>query len=303
VISINKLLMAIRKKIVLIVPEGSWLFRQISLIGMRINAKRGHAPLTTLTIGVYATEHCNLNCKGCTAFSPIANEQFLNVELFTKDIARLATLTGNKLSSFYISGGEPLLHPRLLEILEIAHSYFPEAVLGFMTNGLLLSQMPDTFWEQCSKNKVSINISRYPINIDMHKILEKVKQHNAMLRYVGGNDIPVKTLWKYPLDISGQQPLTRSYDICTQINRCITLKEGKIYPCSAIAGIDHFNRYFHQNLVVSPDDVLDIYQVNDVKEIFNFLCSPKPFCRYCNRKGVTFGIKYGHSKREIEEWT
>jgi len=288
---------------VYIIPEGSWLFKQISLIGMRINAKRSHTPLTTLTIGVYATEHCNLNCKCCTAFSPIAKESFLDIQSFTKDMARLATLTGNRLSSFYVSGGEPLLHPRLMEIFEIARRYFPEAVLGFMTNGLLLTQMPDSFWEQCSKYAISINISRYPININMNKIFDKVKQYDAMLKYTGGNDIPIKTLWKYPLDITGKQPLKRSYEICTQLNRCITLKDGKIYPCSAIAGIVHFNTYFNKDLQLSADDVLDLYEVKDIKEVFNFLCSPKPFCRYCNRKGVTFGIKYSDSKKEIEEWT
>jgi len=300
---ITKTLMTIRKKIVHIIPEDSRLFRWLSLIGLRINAKKSHKPLTTLLIGVFATDHCNLNCKCCTAFSPIATPSFLDIGIFQKDIARLATLTSNKLESFIVTGGEPLLHPRLIEIFTIAHAFFPDTKLGFMTNGTLLTQMPDSFWEKCHHLKININISRYPINLDISKIQDIADKHNAMLRYVGGNDTPIKTMWKYPLDLSGKQPLSNSYDICTQINRCITLKDGKLYPCSAIAGAEIFNKYFGTNLEVNSNDVLDIYSVKDINEIFDFCCSPKPFCKYCNRKGVVFGIPYGQSERDISEWT
>jgi len=299
----DNVLRTVRNNIVNIIPENSRFFKWISIIGLKINAIKHHIPLTSLVMGVYATEHCNLNCKCCTAFSPIAEESFLNIESYKKDMEKLAALTGNKLSLFYVSGGEPLLHPQLLDIFCIARKYFPETEIGFMTNGLLLLKMPGTFWEQCKQYSVSISISRYPINIDIEKIREKGMQYNVKVDYVGGNDVPIKTMWKYPLDTEGKQPLSRSYDICSQINRCITMKDGKIYPCNTIAGIGHFNKYFNKNLEITADDILEIYKVKDVNEIYNFLYTAKPFCKYCNRKGVMFGIKYGGSKREIEEWT
>jgi MoaA/NifB/PqqE/SkfB family radical SAM enzyme len=64
-------------------------------------------------------------------------------------MAKLAALTGNDLQSFYVTGGEPLLHPRILEIFTIARKYFPRTDLSFMTNGLLLLKMPEIFWETC----------------------------------------------------------------------------------------------------------------------------------------------------------
>jgi len=81
------------------------------------------------------------------------------------------------------------------------------------------------------------------------------------------------------------------------------MKDGKIYPCNTIAGIGHFNKYFNRTLEVTADDVLEINKIKDVNEIYNFLYTAKPFCKYCNRKGVVFGIKYAGSKKEIEEWT
>lgn len=33
--------------------------------------------------------HCNLNCKGCGHFSPLASESFLDLETFENDLRRL----------------------------------------------------------------------------------------------------------------------------------------------------------------------------------------------------------------------
>jgi len=296
------LLQVVRNTIVKIIPEDSQLFKWISLVGLRINAKKQHKPLKSLVMGVYATQHCNLNCKCCTAFSPIAEEGFLNIETYKKDMKKLAGLTESKLSSFYVTGGEPLLHPQILEIFNIAREFFPETMISFMTNGLLLLKMPETFWENCQKNDVAINLSKYPIELNIPKIKEKARAYNIKFEYVGGNDVPVKSMWKYPLDLDGKQPLKTSYNICSQINRCVTMKDGIIYPCNTIAGIEHFNKYFNTNLEVTSCDILKLHEVESINEIYNFLYTPKPFCKYCKRKDLVLGIKYGASKKEITEW-
>jgi MoaA/NifB/PqqE/SkfB family radical SAM enzyme len=301
-INVNNLLRIIRNNIVKIIPESSPLFKWLSLIGLKINARKNHALMTSMKMGVYATQHCNLNCKCCTAYSPIAKEEFLDIDSYKNDMAKLAELTSNKMENFYITGGEPLLHPRIMEIFRIARELFPETDIYFMTNGLLLQKMPEAFWENCGQNKITINLSRYPIHLDIEKIKEKAKTHNITFDYVGGSDVPVKSMWKYPLDVEGKQPLSRSFNICTQINRCITMKDGKIYPCNTIAGIEHFNKYFNKKLEVTEGDVLELDKVKSINEIYEFLHTPKPFCKYCNRMGVVFGIKYGQSKKEIMEW-
>ena len=297
------ILIRIRNNIVKIIPENSLMFKWVTIIGLRINAKLRHVPLTSLVMGVFATEHCNLNCKCCTTFSPIAEESFLDIESYEKDMEKLAELVGDELSSFYVTGGEPLLHPRLLDIFSIARKKFPKAKISFMTNGLLLLKMPEIFWKKCSQKSVSIDISRYPINIDIEKIREHGEKYSVKVDYVGGSDVPVKLMWKYPLDMEGKQPLSRSYDICSQINQCITMKNGNIYACNTIAGIVHFNKYFNKNLEVTTSDFLELHKVKDKKEIYEYLYTPKPFCKYCNRKSVVFGIKYSGSRKEISEWT
>lgn len=45
--------------------------------------------------------------------------------------------------------------------------------------------------------------------------------------WVGGSDIPVKKMWKYPINLKGQVSLRNSFKICSQINSCVRMKNGK----------------------------------------------------------------------------
>ena len=131
----------------------------------------------------------------------------------------------------------------------------------------------------------------------------KANSYGIILDYVGGKHAPVKKMWKIPLCLKGKQSLKRSYKVCAQINQCMTMKDGLIYACNTIQGIKHFNKYFNQNLSLSETDALDIYKAENQEEIISFLCTPKSFCRHCNRMGIELGIPYGPSKKDISEWT
>ena len=41
----------------------------------------------------HIVDHCNLNCVGCSHFSPISNPWFEDIEDFKRDFERLAELT------------------------------------------------------------------------------------------------------------------------------------------------------------------------------------------------------------------
>ena len=298
----KRILLKIKNLILKFIPENSWLFKRLVIQGIKMNTRRTHLPLKNLKIGVHVTEHCNLNCKSCTAFSPIADEYFLDLEKYEADLKRLAELTQGRLEGFFLTGGEPLLHPEIEKIIDLARCYFPSSDLSIMTNGLTLLQMPDSFWQCCKENQLRVLITRYPINIDIEGMRKKADQFQVNLSYTGGNNVPIKSMWKYPLDLNGKQPLKNSFNICTQINVCLTIKNGIIYPCNTIAGITHFNKQFKQNLNLTSEDTLEINKVNNVEEIIQFLCTPKPFCRYCNRAGLELGLGYSASKKEIGEW-
>lgn len=98
------ILFFIRKKIVLIIPESSNLFRCLSVLGMRLRSVKRHKKRDVMKIDIPVVEHCNLCCKGCTAFSPLAQEEFLSYEGYCRDMHKLAELTEHNLSEIMYTG-------------------------------------------------------------------------------------------------------------------------------------------------------------------------------------------------------
>lgn len=127
---------------------------------------------------LHLTDHCNLNCKGCGHFSPLADKWFADISVFEKDMQRLAQLFSN-ITDMRLMGGEPLLHPEMTKFLFASRKYFPKANISVVTNGLLLHKMMNTFWQTCSSQNITIDISVYPIKPDIEKI-KKIARNNSV---------------------------------------------------------------------------------------------------------------------------
>ena len=287
-----------------IVPYNSGLFRCLYYVYIRWRSKSRLKQKTAaeMDIQVHAAEHCNLGCKSCNAFSPVIEKCFADIEAIKKDLTRLSELTGGNLKSLTVSGGEPLLNPQLPEILEYARKYFPEVQLQIITNGTLLEKAPDKFWTVCKNNNVIISLTCYPINLNIEKIKETAAANNVAIVYQDDTDIREKTMYFSPLDSSGKQDIKKSYRLCYMANYCFVLENGRLYTCPTIAHIEHFNKFFNQNFVVSERDYIDIYKAENINEITGFMCKPMPFCRYCDKKNRVSGLGWEVSKREISEW-
>ena len=113
---------------------------------------------------------------------------------------------------------------------------------------------------------------------------------------------PIKKLKKFPFDLSGSQPPEESFRLCTQAGKCITLKNGRLYPCSTAAYADLFDRYFGEHFDYSEQDYVDIYKTADSAGILHRLSRPIPFCRYCGIPNIQRGLRWEISKKEKSEW-
>ncbi|GHV83917.1 hypothetical protein AGMMS50212_12570 [Spirochaetia bacterium] len=253
-----------------------------------------------ISFEVNVTDHCNLNCRSCEHFSPIADEKFLDIDTYTKDVERLSFLFDKKIEYIHLMGGEPLLHPRLDEIIEVSRKYFPEGVIEIVTNGLLVLREDGHFWDVCCKNNITIAITQYPIKLDYKRIEEKANAKNVRLRYYF---LGKKTMHKRPFDLRGTQNIEENFAVCHMANTCMQLFDGKLSTCVIIPYIHIFNKFFNQTMQVCEKDYIDIYKAKDKQEIFDFLCRPIPFCRYCNIKKTKLGLNWAVSKQQIGEWT
>ncbi len=264
---------------------------------IRQPAKR--SPKKQIQFEVHLVEHCNLNCKGCDNFSCIAKKEFADVTTFQKDLTRLSQLFDKKSGRILLLGGEPLLHPQIEDFFKITRTAFPKSRIMLYTNGVLLRKMADTFWQTCAKNDIIIFVSIYPVDIKLSQVTAKANEFGARLLIEDKHG----TLWKCVLDIEGRQDPQKNFRQCSRSNHCIALASGKLYTCSLIPNIVHFNRQFNTDLKISEADGIDIYAIKDGKEILRFLSKPVPFCRYCNLDKFTVDIKWEATKKKIEEWT
>ena len=127
-------------------------------------------------IDVHITDHCNLNCKSCTHFSPLADEFYLDIKEYIGDIERLSELSKGDIGQIFLIGGEPLLHPQLKYFFQITRLNFPKTRIIVITNGILLNKQDNTFWEACKKSNIEIWLSQYHLNLDydlMKKVMNK----------------------------------------------------------------------------------------------------------------------------------
>jgi hypothetical protein len=276
------------------------LKRQIIFNHMRKQGIERRKIKTKLGFEVSVCDHCNLNCVSCEHFSPIADEAYLDIEKYEKDCARLSGLVNGEIGWLHLMGGEPLLHPRLNEIMEISRKYFREGHIELVSNGILLLKQNEAFWKICRKNEIGVAVTQYPIKLNHKAIERKATEYGVKFRYYF---IGHKTMHKKPLDLSGKQNVGDNIKLCHMFNTCVQLIDGKLYTCIEMAYIKYFNKYFNKNLCINDNDIIDIYKIKTKEEIFERLAQPVSFCKYCNIKGTDFGIEWCVSKKEITEWT
>ena len=264
--------------------------------------KRRFTKKKKLSFEVSLVDHCNLNCRSCHAFAPLADEAYYDVQKLEKEFKRISELANGKIEFVRLLGGEPLLHPDLLEILDITGKYFEKKRIELITNAILLDKQSPDFWESCRKNNVKICITKYPINLPFEKIEKTGKKHGVEVRYFNlSSNNGVKKMTKPTINPDGGDP-TENFGLCPISNACTALDNGKIYHCSTISRIKYFNKYFNLDLNVCEEDYIDIYNVNSLDEILDFLCKPVPFCKYCDIKKWEYGHDWTVSKRNISEW-
>lgn len=182
--------------------------------------------LQTESLEYNLTEHCNLKCAGCDHASPHLPEKFASLDEFTRDIEQLATVLHAKELKFV--GGEPLLHPQLLQFIQAARRIGVSTHITLITNGVLLHTLSDEVWKLVDFFWLSV----YPgvkYKFEPAELEAKVKKYNCRLWKKSTPDF-LLTLLNHRID----NPTTvhRIYERCYKRITCHTLYEGHYYKCA-----------------------------------------------------------------------
>lgn len=255
-------------------------------------------PKLKFPLEIHLADHCNLNCKGCSHYSPISNLSFKTVEELKLPLKRLSHYN-YFFNEIRLLGGEPLLNPNLLEIISYVRLCFPLTTIKIITNGILLLNekiIDNNFWKTLEKNGIILSITLYPIKLNYEKIFE-LCSINKIKYIIYANKSTHNAFNLFLLDAlkSGSK---KNFYYCRD-SICYQLVGNKIFTCPQCAYVNKLNSKFGTNFVISKNDYLDINNMNLFKLII-FQNKPKSFCRYCVFPRVN--IDWDKSKMAKDEW-
>lgn len=224
-------------------------------------------------IEYHVADHCNLNCRGCVHFSPMADgEKFADYEQVKNDLYQLKKIVPY-IEQIHILGGEPLLNKELWRYLKLTRSVYPYAELYIITNGLLLGNMTEELMEAVRENNVKISVSLYP---PMYKNI----RHTVELVKAQGIPVSVSDAidkFSYTFDEQGGHLNGVKRIHCT----CPNLYKGRLSLCPIIAYMEYFNKAFGKDIDVEKGKI-DIYDGSLTFDVLKRqLSTPIGICDNC----------------------
>lgn len=172
----------------------------------------------------YVSLGCVNCCVGCSHGAPI-RKGLIDIGTFKVDVERMAKIV--KIRRFALSGGEPLLHPQIEELIEIAKFLDIAKEIMVLTNGLLLDKQPESFWEKLDV----LRVSRYPGQLKD----KQIKEWKSHAEHYGAEflclDIPkfYKPFFNKPRE---EEDIIDLFKNCPYYNKCSAIYNGWYYPCS-----------------------------------------------------------------------
>lgn len=220
----------------------------------------------------WATRHCNLNCKGCSSCSPISEKWYLEPEVLKKDLNRLKNLK-IVVNNINILGGEPLLHPRIVDLFNIVKQIYPDCNLGLLTNGLILKKMKAEFWNSCVNNKVKLKITCFPVLSEND--IGEIEQ--LLIHYGIEHQLTRKTKFNKILIENNPSNMKEIIKACG-CNSANNLYDGYVSRCPVPMVTELLNSKFSTKLNTAGK--LNIYDAT-AEEIITFLSVPNQSCTNC----------------------
>ncbi|MBQ9003524.1 MAG: 4Fe-4S cluster-binding domain-containing protein [Eggerthellaceae bacterium] len=257
-------------------------------------------------LDVQVCDHCNLRCAGCLHFAPLAGERFLDLEEYERDLEQLAAVdrVAGYFDAIVLMGGEPLLHPRIVDVMRSTRHFLPGEYVSLCTNGLLLRRMDDAFWDTLTECAIELAISPYPIHMDYVELAEYARSKGAKTFFTGditGAGAGKETFMRLALDPHGERDPARSFTSCPFGGCYLQLARGSIWLCQVAAHHGSLARRFRFHMHDSPDDALPLGSIVSTDDIEAFRRRPHPMCRHCNNEALTVA-PWEQSKLEAGEW-
>lgn len=278
-------------------------------------------PIESNSVGsvcFHLADNCNINCAGCDHFSPLSEPKLEEPGVWENLLARLQYLLPDRINSFSLLGGEPLLNPDILTFCYLTRLYFPKSHIILKTNGTLLYNKEESFYSKLSELDVILRITKYPsIKYDLklpmhycikHEVKLSIKSRSEMFNLSISQTKSNNDSSYYNCDYSGRfaNDIVNSNNCdmicdypCSQI-----MSNGDFFYCTLPANIKECNRYFNTHFETEAGDrkdYINIFDIDNADSIIYGISHPMPFCKYCDNTDRPL-IDWAKSNKCLREW-
>ena len=250
-------------------------------------------------VELHLADRCNMNCTGCSHFSPFAGEWYASVENIGRDLRVLRAKFAGGIRHVNLLGGEPLLNRDFCAIIECVREVCPKARITVVTNGIGLLGQPEEFWDACRRTRARINLTLYgPMIPKCAEIERRCGEEKVVLRVQKGDVFFARML------PDGTADANASFRFCRKTTYCPYLREGRLYKCAQAYHIRDFVRAVRasgREMADVVDHGLDLQdERTDGMDILKYLMTPGIACRYCSEKMRM--MAWSNGSHDVADW-
>lgn len=262
-------------------------------------------------LDVHVTATCNLRCKGCTSFSDYQidtyYESWSTIQPFLEILAQKVDVKG-----VAIAGGEPTMHPGIVDIVLGIREIFPTAMIDFVTNGTYLIKKPEIIKTLHDIGHACLTISNHEPNkkytqavkqfvLDMYEWrpcthradwLETDNQFYLELRDSSRFLLPLGS------DYNNLKPHYSDPDAAYK-NCCfhasLNYYQGHLYKCAPLQYLPRLLRDWHQSDSAEWQYFLSYKPLSvecsqsELEDFFSKLDKSEPYCAMCPSQDMSDG--------------
>jgi cyclic pyranopterin phosphate synthase len=235
--------------------------------------------IETETCELNVAHHCNLTCRACAHFSPALKQHYIDPDQILRDLSLLSKHYAPE--HVRLLGGEPLLHPRLLDVINAVRGSGISSLVRVVTNGVLLWRMESNFWEAVDEVHVSVYPGREMTDEQLAHCEQQARRHHVDLKLLYFD----RFRESYSELGTEDRALTeRIYKTCEVAHywRCHNVSDGYFYRCPQSVFLPRLLK--KDDLSVQEVDGLRIVDSPSFgEELLAYLESERPLksCKYC----------------------
>lgn len=237
---------------------------------------------------------CNISCRGCISISDRKRSGVEPYEALEQSIAQWCQRLDPRLITLF--GGEPCLHPRLLDICALTRRSWPKSRIRLITNGYLLDRFDPAGWFEFGDFEIQVSLHRLDHRKKIDSVLAAImqqrrpwsvrrlggeNQHHQMAFSHGSMTIYKSVFQEFVVPFRGSvdniQPWNsdpaQAHAICGAPNTPVLYK-SKLYKCPAVANaLDLTNHNWFDYVPKSVED--------DLGDFVNNIGKPESCCGQC----------------------